>query len=103
MRHAPILSSLWTARGLRPDGPSVRNYPRGYSTAPRFAQVCARASGSPVTRKVNWVSIILGVGWTLIPADGAGHGWPCELASDPDPVAEIIGFFPLFAMFLLAR
>ncbi len=57
-----------------------------------------------MTRKVNWVSIILGVvGWTLIGLTVLAMWMALRAsASDPDPSGkEIIGFFPLFAMIFI--
>ena len=56
-----------------PGQPVYQGVPQGYSTAPQgFAPGYAPVPQGPVTRKVNWVSIILGV---VGPC-----GWPCELA-----------------------
>ena len=57
-----------------------------------------------MTRKVNWVSIILGVvGWTLIGLTVLAMWLALRAsASDPDPSGkDIIGFFPLFAMIFI--
>ena len=57
-----------------------------------------------MTRKVNWVSIILGVvGWTLIGLTVLAMWMALRAsASDPDPSGkDIIGFFPLFAMIFI--
>ena len=57
-----------------------------------------------MTRKVNWVSILLGVvGWTLIGLTVLAMWLALRAsASDPDPSGkDIIGFFPLFAMIFI--
>ena len=78
---------------------------QGYSTAPQgFAPGYAPVPQGPVTRKVNWVSIILGVvGWTFIGLTVLAMWMALRAsASDPDPSGkEIIGFFPLFALMFI--
>ena len=57
-----------------------------------------------MTRKVNWVSIILGVvGWTFIGLTLLAMWMALRAsASDPDPSGkDIIGFFPLFALVII--
>ena len=74
--------------------------PAYQGTAPGYAPV----PQGPVTRKVNWVSIILGVvGWTLIGLTVLAMWMALRAsASDPDPSGkDIIGFFPLFAMIFI--
>ena len=88
-----------------PGPPVYRGVPQGYSTAPQgFAPGYAPVPQGPVTRKVNWVSIILGVvGWTLIGLTVLAMWMALRAsASDPDPSGkDIIGFFPLFAMIFI--
>ena len=88
-----------------PGQPVYQGVPQGYSTAPQgFAPGYAPVPQGPVTRKVNWVSIILGVvGWTLIGLTVLAMWMALRAsASDPDPSGkDIIGFFPLFAMIFI--
>ena len=88
-----------------PGQPVYRGAPQGYSTAPQgFAPGYAPVPQGPVTRKVNWVSIILGVvGWTLIGLTVLAMWLALRAsASDPDPSGkDIIGFFPLFALVII--
>ena len=87
-----------------PGQPVYQGVPQGYSTAPQgFAPGYAPVPQGPVTRKVNWVSIILGVvGWTLIGLTVLAM-WMAlsSAASDVYKRQEIIGFFPLFAMIFI--
>ena len=88
-----------------PGQPVYQGVPQGYSTAPQgFAPGYAPMPQGPVTRKVNWVSIILGVvGWTLIGLTVLAMWMALRAsASDPDPSGkDIIGFFPLFALVII--
>ena len=88
-----------------PGQPVYQGVPQGYSTAPQgFALGYAPVPQGPVTRKVNWVSIILGVvGWTLIGLTVLAMWMALRAsASDPDPSGkDIIGFFPLFALIII--
>ena len=88
-----------------PGQPVYQGVPQGYSTAPQgFAPGYAPVPQGPVTRKVNWVSIILGVvGWTLIGLTMLAMWMALRAsASDPDPSGkDIIGFFPLFALVII--
>lgn len=88
-----------------PGQPVYQGVPQGYSTALQgFAPGYALVPQGPVTRKVNWVSIILGVvGWTLIGLTVLAMWMALRAsASDPDPSGkDIIGFFPLFAMIFI--
>ena len=88
-----------------PGQPVYQGVPQGYSTAPQgFAPGYAPVPQRPVTRKVNWVSIILGVvGWTLIGLTVLAMWMALRAsASDPDPSGkDIIGFFPLFALVII--
>ena len=88
-----------------PGQPVYQGVPQGYSTAPQgFAPGYAPVPQGPVTRKVNWVSIILGVvGWTLIGLTVLAMWMALRAsASDPDPSGkDIIGFFPLFALVII--
>ena len=88
-----------------PGQPVYQGLPQGYLTAPQgFAPGYAPVSQGPVTRKVNWVSIILGVvGWTLIGLTVLAMWMALRAsASDPDPSGkDIIGFFPLFALVII--
>ena len=88
-----------------PGQPVYQGVPQGYSTAPQgFAPGYAPVPQGPVTRKVNWVSIILGVvGWTLIGLTVLAMWMALRAsASDPDPSGkDIIGFFPLFALLII--
>ena len=75
--------------------PAVPAHPAYQGTAPGYA---------PVTRKVNWVSIILGVvGWALIGLTILAMWLAIRAsASDPDPSGkEAIGFLPLFALMFI--
>ena len=77
-----------------PAQPAYQGGAPGYAPVPQ----------GPVTRKVNWVSIILGVvGWTLIGLTVLAMWMALRAsASDPDPSGkDIIGFFPLFAMIFI--
>ena len=79
-------------------------YTPGQAAPQGFAPGYAPVPQGPVTRKVNWVSIILGVvGWTLIGLTVLAMWMALRAsASDPDPSGkEIIGFFPLFAMIFI--
>ena len=88
-----------------PGQPVYQGVPQGYSTAPQgFAPGYAPVPQGPVTRKVNWVSIILGVvGWTLIGLTVLAMWMALRASSsDPDPSGkDIIGFFPLFALLII--
>ena len=88
-----------------PGQPVYQGVPQGYSTAPQgFAPGYAPVPQGPVTRKANWVSIILGVvGWTLIGLTVLAMWMALRAsASDPDPSGkDIIGFFPLFALVII--
>lgn len=104
--HALSSAACGTTRGsLRARTARLSGVPQGYSTAPQgFAPGYAPVPQRPVTRKVNWVSIILGVvGWTLIGLTVLAMWMALRAsASDPDPSGkDIIGFFPLFAMIFI--
>lgn len=94
-----------SATPYAPGQPVYRGAPQGYSTAPQgFASGYAPVPQGPVTRKVNWVSIILGVvGWTFIGLTVLAMWLALRAsASDPDPSGkDITGFFPLFAMIFI--
>ncbi|WP_448749714.1 hypothetical protein [Actinomyces sp.] len=88
-----------------PAGQPVQPAPRGYSAVPQgIAPGYSPVPQGPVVQKVNWPSNILGIiGWTLIGLTLLAMWMALRAsASDPDPSGkDIIGFFPLFALFII--
>lgn len=74
-----------------PAQPAYQGGAPGYAPVPQ----------GPVVRKVNWLSIILGiVGWVLIGLTALGTWLAIRaIPSDADPSgADIVGFLPLFGL-----